>query len=131
MKEANWRFAIDEARSKIFAICACSSLVLTLRIDVLEDIQTIVCHIALERCCPSSERRAIARWCNLKNWGLQFGFFFCDQRDGEVGFRDSIDLRHVQISPASIDPLLQRSVTTMARNYVEIARMIYNAEEEE
>jgi hypothetical protein len=131
MKEANWKFAVDEERSNILAVCACNSLVLTLRIDVLEDIQTIVCHISLERCCPSSARKALTKWCNLKNWDLQFGFFFCDQRDGEIGFRDSIDLRHIQVWPASINPLLQRSITTVDRNYAEISRLIYSAEEEE
>jgi hypothetical protein len=129
MRAGDWKFAVDDVSGRIFALFDGPSYVLLLRIDVVEETERILCHLRVERNCPLIARRRMSVWCNLKNWELQFGFFFCDQRDGEIGFRDSLDVRGVEVTAASLDNLLKRAVSTMSQNYLEIVRIIACADE--
>jgi hypothetical protein len=120
MKQADWKFTSDQDRGLIIAVCGNADLTFFLRVFVYEDKQIIGTRIILERACPPAARRGLTVWCNKKNWERSFGFFYVDLDDGELGFRDSMDVEHVEITAKSIDNLLKRPIAAMQNNYAEI-----------
>jgi hypothetical protein len=129
MKATDWKFAVDKERSTILAIAGNDWLHLLLQINVDEQKKYIISNIRLQQSCPEATRRAMAVWCNLKNWGFKFGFISCDPRDGEVTFRDSVDCEHIEITGKFVDNMLRKGLHIMTQNYREMmAIMAGNAQ---
>jgi hypothetical protein len=124
MEASGWKFAVDKKRGQIYAIVGNAELTLWLQVSVDEEKEVIQTKIALEHNCPAAARRAIAKWCTLRNWKLTFGFFSCDQDDGEIIFHDGMDVEHVEITPKSIDNLLRRAGKVVCAHYDEIIQCI-------
>jgi hypothetical protein len=124
MKAADWTFSVEFEKKRIFAVVGDQQLTFVMRILLYEDKDVVLAQITLERACPEQARRALAVWSNMKNWTLKFGFFYCDPRDGEISFRDSMSYQHVKVTPKAIDNLLRRTINPICNSYLEILRIV-------
>jgi hypothetical protein len=124
MSQADWKFAIDPNLKKIYAIWSADDCHLLAVMDILEQHEIVKVKVRMERNCPANQRGRLALWCNQKNWNLRCGFFMCDQTDGEVLFRDSVDCEDISLTSTFIDNLLKRVLRTVSQSYLEIQQIM-------
>jgi hypothetical protein len=124
MKSEGWSFSVDRDHSIIFAMIGNATLTFFLRIVIDEDRGTIRTKVTLEQNCPEPARRKLAVWCNAYNWQIKHGFFYCDQDDGEISFRDSMTVRHIAVTNLLVENLVKRVGPVVSGAYDEIIRIV-------
>jgi hypothetical protein len=124
MEASSWKFSVDVQNKTIFAVTPCDWAWIVLMVLVDERREVITARVRMERNCTDSLRPGLAAWCAQKNWALKFGFFICDQTDGETMFRDSVDVEGVSVTPKFIDNMLRRTVSTVATTYCELQQLL-------
>jgi hypothetical protein len=124
MQAADWKIAIDRQQDRIFAIVGAAVGDLLVRLHVNQDKEVLIVRVRVERACPKPLRDQMAVWCNQKNWALKFGFFICDRKDGELVFRDSVDVEDVKVTSQFIDNFVRRAPAAVLRNYEEIQQIL-------
>jgi hypothetical protein len=103
MKNADWEFRIQSEENRLFAVVEDEATDLLILVDINE---------------PGSDSRhsetamqvlvGTAIWCNEKTAGLRCGLWRCDQKDGEVRFKDAADVENVVVSVKFMDNVLRR-----------------------
>ena len=118
MDEANWAHTVNYEK-KFFLLIATNEIAsLRLHFIVKEAENTIILMISPERICPPDQIRTMADYLNLVNDFIPFGLFTLDFDDGEIRFRQSLDVEGVTINSTFIDKFLGTSVQMVRQFYL-------------
>jgi hypothetical protein len=115
-----WRFGIDVSQRLVVLLWGFSNGCLFITLTVNEEQEIITVKIRFERKCPPTLRKGMATWCGQANWKLQFGFFFCDQNDGETSFKDSMDVEDLPVTAQFLRRMIERAAKTVETYYLEV-----------
>lgn len=74
---------------------------------------------------PEAKRETVSRFLTMANYGMQFGNFEMDWRDGEVRFKTSLWIEDGAVTEAMIRPLLGVNFTAVDRYMPALVKVIH------
>ena len=113
LKEDDWHYEMDEEREVIKMGLNLDNKLKNSRIliDLRDDKYMVYFSVPLNT--DESERPEMARLLNRINYGLMFGCFEMDEKDGEVRFRYSVDCDGAVPTSAMVRHSLYRPAMTL------------------
>ena len=120
MDEAKWAHTVNHEKKFILLIATNDIASLRLHFIVKESDNTIILMISPERICPPGQIKTMAKFLNIINDFLPFGFFTLDFVEGEIRFRQSLDVEGILITSEFIDKFLGTSVQMVRQFYLSL-----------
>lgn len=113
LREDDWKFTLDEEREIIK--CGLNLKSKLRKVDIVFDLRDDKYLVFLT--CPltvgEAERAEMRDLMNRINYGIMFGCFEMDDRDGEIRFRNAVDCDGVLPSKEVIEHSIYRSAITV------------------
>jgi hypothetical protein len=123
LREADWKCATDAPEGRLILTVTASNGRHLISIQVREESQFIVALMPYARKAQYSVRRRMVQFMNKTNFALHLGGFEMDPDDGELRFRNSIDVESLALTREFVDNFV-RTFAVLGARYRTAVEMI-------
>ena len=117
MTDGNWSHTIDKEKNLIFFNVSNEIATLRMNIIIREDDDCVILIQSYEKHCPEKFRTTMLDFANRVNFAIPIGFFSVDMKDGEVRYRNAIDVEGIEITKTFVENFIKSGVVFSRRYY--------------
>ena len=121
MEKAGWTHVCDYEKNIIMFVATNKLASLRLSFIFSSNNPTyLTLYILFERRCCEEFKSIISDFLSRINFAIPIGFFLFDINDGEIRFRQSLDISSLEITPKFINNFINSSVSIFRKFYLPI-----------
>ena len=124
MTENNWEFFINKKRNSIVFRVTGSGQTHPVEFRIREDSQLVIGTLTYVKKCPEEYRQTMGNYIAQQNFKMTIGGFEMNRKDGEVRFRNSLDIESIVITPLFVENFVKNITITGCRFYRSIVSIM-------